>query len=212
MDTSTRRTMAWTSPTGPTEASDATLILASRSGDLDAIATLYSRHCAAALRAARAIGGHGLAEDLAAEAFTRVLATIRAGGGPDRALRPYLVTTIRHLFVDAVRRGAREVLVGENSDVMDRAQPDDCEARAEQSVMFEVLAALPPRWREVLWRTIVLDEPLSAVGASMGLNANAVAALSFRARAGLGRAYRDRVVPTMPSERACDDGSASRSA
>lgn len=212
MDTSTRRAMVWTSPTGTTEEGDAALILASRSGDLDAIATLYSRHCPAALRAARAIGGPGMAEDLVAEAFTRVLTSIRAGGGPDHALRPYLVTTIRHLFVDAVRRSAREVLVGESAEAIDGIQPDDSESCVEHSVMFEVLVALPPRWREILWRTIVLDEPLCIVGASMGLNANAAAALSFRARAGLAKAYRDQVAATMPPWRCLDDGPTSRSA
>lgn len=179
---------------------------------MDATAALYSRHLGSGLRAARTIGGQGMADDLVAEAFTRILTSIRAGKGPDHAFRPYLVTTIRHLFVDTVRRHAHEVLVGESSEVIDLVQPDQSEALLDQSVMVDVLAQLPPRWREVLWRTVVLDEPLSLVGISMGLNANAVAALNFRARAGLGRAYRDRVSATMPPRRCPEDGSSARSA
>jgi RNA polymerase sigma factor (sigma-70 family) len=171
---------------------DSALIHAVRAGDMDAASTLYARHYAAALRAARGIGGQGIAEDLVAEAFTKVLASLIRGHGPDHALRPYLVTTIRNLYVDGIRRNAREFPVGD-SEVLDGVQPDDSEALLEHSLMLEVLTTLPPRWREILWRTIVVGEPLSVVAATMGLKPNAAAALSFRARGGLGKAYRDRV-------------------
>lgn len=197
MSTSTQQVTVRTEPADGVAETDAELIRAVRSGDMDAAGSLYCRHCGAALRAARAIGGQGMAEDLVAEAFTRVLTSIHAGGGPDHGFRPYLVTTIRHLFIDAVRRSSREVLVGEAPERVDVVQSDDTDALVDQSVMFEVLAVLPARWREILWRTIVLDEPLTVAGAAMGLNANAAAALGFRARAGLCKAYRQRVSPTL---------------
>lgn len=208
MSTSTRQVAVWNESRASIEQTDADLIRAVRSGDMEAAAALYCRHCAAALRAARAIGGQGMAEDLVAEAFTRVLTSIHAGGGPDHALRPYLVTTIRHLFVDAVRRSSREVLVGEDRELEGPTRPDDTDALVDQKVMFEVLAVLPARWREILWRTVVLDEPLTVAGASMGLNANAAAALGFRARAGLCKAYRQRVSASLsPASRADSDPS-----
>lgn len=167
---------------------DLALLAAVRRGDMAAMSALYGRHYAAALRTARGVGGPGLADDLVSDAFTRVFTSILNGSGPDRLLRPYLATTIRNLYVDKVRKGAHEFLVGD-SEVLDRLQPDDSELVLEESVVVDVLATLPPRWREILWRTIILGEPLSVVGAKMGLNANAAAALSFRARGGLRTAY-----------------------
>ena len=155
---------------------------------MSAMSALYERHYAAALRTARAVGGPGLADDLVSDAFSRVFNSVLHGAGPDHLLRPYLATTIRHLYVDRIRKGAHEFLVGD-SEVLDRLQPDETEMVLEESLVVDVLSTLPPRWREILWRTIILGEPLSVVGAKMGLNANAAAALSFRARGGLRAAY-----------------------
>ena len=167
---------------------DLVLLAAVRAGDMSAMSALYERHYAAALRTARAVGGAGLADDLVSDAFSRVVTSVLHGSGPDRSLRPYLATTIRHLYVDRVRKGAREFLVGD-SDALDRLLHDDSDTILEESLVVEVLSTLPPRWREILWRTIMIGEPLAVAGAKMGLNANAAAALSFRARGGLRTAY-----------------------
>jgi RNA polymerase sigma factor (sigma-70 family) len=152
------------------------------------MSALYERHYAAALRTARGVAGPGLAEDLVSDAFTKVFTSILHGAGPDRSLRPYLATTIRHLYVDLIRKGAKEFLIGDQ-EALDRLQPDGSDLVLEESLVVEVLSTLPPRWREILWRTIILGEPLSVAGARMGLNANAAAALVFRARGGLRTAY-----------------------
>lgn len=178
---------------------DLALLAAVRRGDRDAMSALYGRHYAAAMRTARAVGGAGLADDLVSDAFIRVFTSILNGSGPDRLLRPYLATTIRNLYVDRVRKGAHELLVGE-PEVLDRLQPDDSEVVLEESAVVEVLSTLPPRWREILWRTIILGEPLAVAGAKMGLNANAAAALNFRARGGLRAAYLAR--PSVPDDEA----------
>jgi RNA polymerase sigma factor (sigma-70 family) len=156
---------------------------------MQAAGTLYARHLPFAVRAARAIANPGIAEDLASDALTKVVAALLNGRGPDTAVRAYLVTTIRNLFADRLRKLNREVLVDPHQGTLDRAQPDPTELALERSVVLDVLAELPDRWREVLWRTIVLEQPLAAVGASMGLNANATAALSYRARSALTKAY-----------------------
>ena len=171
------------------EWSDPDLVRAIRAGDMHAAGTLYARHLPFAVRAARTIGNPGIAEDLASDALTKVVAALLNGRGPDTAVRAYLVTTIRNLFADRLRKLNREVLVDPHQGTLDRPQPDPTELALERSVVFDVLAELPDRWREVLWRTIVLEQPLGVVGASMGLNANATAALSYRARAALTKAY-----------------------
>jgi DNA-directed RNA polymerase specialized sigma24 family protein len=187
---------------------DLVLLAAVRRGDMAAMSALYGRHHAAALRTARGVGGAGLAVDLVSDAFTKVFTSILHGSGPDRLMRPYLATTIRHLYVDRVRKGAHEFLVGD-SEVLDRLQPDDTEAVLEESLVVDVLATLPPRWREILWRTIILGEPLSVAGAKMGLNANAAAALNFRARGGLRTAYLART-SARDEEGQDQDGTAGR--
>src|SRR5689334_11715461 len=98
---------------------DLPLLAAVRAGDTTAMAALYERHYTAALRTARGIAGSGLADDLVSDAFTRVFTSILHGAGPDRSLRPYLATTIRHLYVDQIRKGAKELLVGEQ-EALDR--------------------------------------------------------------------------------------------
>ncbi|MGH3716721.1 MAG: RNA polymerase sigma factor, partial [Micromonosporaceae bacterium] len=55
--------------------SDAELITAVRAGDSQAYATLYARHATAATRLARTLARDSSeADDLVAEAFTRILA------------------------------------------------------------------------------------------------------------------------------------------
>ena len=71
-----------------------------------------------------------------------------------------------------------------------------------------MLTTLPTRWREILWRTIVVGEPLSVVAATMGLKPNAAAALSFRARRGLSKAYQNRLSGPVEHLDVPADGSA----
>jgi RNA polymerase sigma factor (sigma-70 family) len=156
---------------------------------MQAAGAFYARHHPFAVRVARTIGNAGIAEDLASDALTKVMAALLNGRGPDTAVRAYLTTTIRNLFADRLRKLHGEVLVDPTAGTMDQAAPDPTELALERSVVLDVLAELPDRWREVLWRTIVLEQPLAVVGACMGLNANATAALSYRARSALTKAY-----------------------
>ena len=169
--------------------SDQDLARAIRAGDMQAAGALYARHHPFALRVAARVSNPGLAEDLASEAMTKVVAALLNGRGPDTAVRAYLATTIRNLFADRLRKLNAEVLVDPHRSTLDRAEADPTEQALERSVVLDVLAELPERWREVLWRTVVLEQPLAAVGACMGLNANATAALSYRARSALTKAY-----------------------
>ena len=181
------------SPTPPPGAlsdwSDLDLTRAVRAGDMEAAGALYARHHPFAVRTARAIANPGIAEDLASDALTRVVTALLNGRGPDTAVRAYLATTIRNLFADRLRKLNGEVLADPHWTTLDSAEADPTDQALERSVVIEVLAELPERWREVLWRTIVLEQPLALVGACMGLNANAAAALSYRARSALTKAY-----------------------
>ena len=67
---------------------------------------LYVEYAPAARGLALSMVPPDMADDIVAEAFARVLAAIRAGGGPDHAFRPYLLAAVRNLANDwtAARR------------------------------------------------------------------------------------------------------------
>jgi len=171
---------------------DAELIAAVRSGDDDATSELFRRHYAAALAFAASLAGQSLAADLVSESFARVLGSMRRGQGPDVAFRPYLLTAIRRVHVDHIRRTRREVPVDDVEVASSRtpmASTDGVDDRVEAATILRAFRSLPERWQAVLWHTAVENEPLQRVAEHLGMNANSVAALSFRAREGLRVAY-----------------------
>lgn len=88
--------------------SDAELIDAVRSGQVDAFGSLYERHVSAAYNLAMQLArSRAESDDLVSEAFARVLDTLRAGRGPDSAFRAYLLTALRHVAYDKTRRDRR---------------------------------------------------------------------------------------------------------
>ena len=170
---------------------DADLAAAVRSGDLEAYGELYRRHVGAARTQARQLAGPGPeADDLVAEAFARVLDMLRAGGGPQAAFRAYLLATLRNTLRDRARRDRRL----EWSDDMARHDPgvpweDTAVAALEAALAARAFRRLPERWQRVLWLTEVEQAPPTRVAALLGLSPNGVAALAYRAREGLRRAY-----------------------
>src|ERR1041384_5419708 len=84
---------------------DTELLAAVRAGDADAYGRLYERHSDAARQLAAALArDHSEADDLVAETFAKVFATLRAGRGPLVAFRAYLNTTMRHVCYHPARR------------------------------------------------------------------------------------------------------------
>ena len=78
--------------------SDSDLLAAVRAGDTAAYGTLYERHRTAARQLAYGLAHDPTdAEDLVAETFAKVFASLRAGRGPLVAFRAYLNTTMRHV-------------------------------------------------------------------------------------------------------------------
>lgn len=175
----------------PGARSDAELIAEVRSGDSDAYGLLYRRHVQAARVLARKLTGSPTeADDLVAEAFANVLATMRRGRGPDTTFRAYLFTALRNTCYDRARRDRRVQL----SDDMTRHDPgvpweDTAVAELESRLAAQAFAKLPARWQAVLWHTEVDRESPAEVAPRLGLTPNAVAALAYRAREGLRQAY-----------------------
>lgn len=151
-------------------------------------AALYAEHLPAARRAALALVPPDAAEDIAQEAFARVLAALAAGGGPRGEFRPYLLAAVRNLAADylAQRRRVlpldpRAVRVPGAGELAVRAEEQRMTRRA-----FESLSA---RHRAVLWQTEVEGRTPARLAPAAGMTPNAVAALAWRARLALAVAW-----------------------
>jgi RNA polymerase sigma factor (sigma-70 family) len=164
---------------------------------------LYVEHAPVARAVALSMVPRDVADDIVAEAFTRVLGAIRAGGGPGVAFRAYLLTAVRNTANDWLRASRRTTAVGDvEQDLEDRVPEEnlglarlsrgpeaEAEARVEAQLVAKAFAKLPERWRAVLWQLEVETRAPAAVAPAFGLSANGVSALAVRAREGLRQAY-----------------------
>jgi RNA polymerase sigma factor (sigma-70 family) len=169
--------------------SDAELIERARSGDTRAFGELWRRHYRSAARVARQFTSSIDADDLVSEAYARIYQRVLAGGGPTGAFRPYLYTTIRNL-ASSWGAASRDVQVDIIEDFEDDRIPDDPAAWAlDRTLTARAFRSLPERWQTVLWYTEVEGMDPHEVAPLMGMTANGVAALSYRAREGLRKAW-----------------------
>ncbi|EWM15825.1 sigma-70 factor [Kutzneria sp. 744] len=190
-----RRGPVATAPLNVPGPSDAELIDSVRGGNTEAYGSLYERHVGAAYNLARQLTrSTAEADDLVAEAFAKVLDTLRDGRGPDSAFRAYLLTALRHTAYDKTRRDRKLELA---EDVTTVASPeaisvqfkDTAVSGLERSLAAKAFARLPERWQAVLWHTEIEGMSPADVAPLLGLTANGVSALAYRAREGLRQAY-----------------------
>ncbi|HEX4225470.1 MAG TPA: sigma-70 family RNA polymerase sigma factor, partial [Pseudonocardiaceae bacterium] len=177
--------------------SDAELIDEVRNGKIASYGTLYERHVTAAYNLARQLcRSTAESDDLVSEAFSKVLDTLRAGRGPDVAFRAYLLTSLRHVAYDKTRRDRRLELAedvtevsGIDTEKISEQFKDTAVAGLERSMAARAFAKLPERWQAVLWHTEIEGQSPAEVAPILGLTANGVSALAYRAREGLRQAY-----------------------
>lgn len=169
---------------------DAELISAVRGGDVDAYGELFARHVDAARRLARQLVSAGDADDLVSEAFAKVLGVLQRGGGPDVAFRAYLLTAVRRLHVDRVRATAR-LHTTDDLTPFDPGVPfeDTAVAGFENAAAARAFSSLPERWQLVLWHMEVEGQKPAEIAPLLGMSANSVSALAYRAREGLRQAF-----------------------
>ncbi len=177
--------------------SDAALATAVRNGDMAAYGVLYARHFHAARRLAASLGITGAErDDLVAEAFTRVLRILRAGGGPGDDFRPYQLTTVRNTLISWRRRSKGISPVPDVPEVDPTPGHEDAVCtRLHASTAARAFASLPERWQTVLWRTEIENESPGEIAEALRMTPNGVAALAYRAREGLRQAYLSEHIP-----------------
>ncbi|MEV6825618.1 RNA polymerase sigma factor [Amycolatopsis sp. NPDC051102] len=171
------------------------MIQAVRRGDTAAYGDLYARHVDSARNLARQLSRTATeADDLVSEAFIKVLQILRAGGGPDSAIRAYLLTALRHTAYDRTRKERRVEL---SDDIVEAVDPalvsvpfdDTVMTSSERALAKKAFVGLPDRWRKVLWLTEVEGHTPAELAPSLGLTPNGVSALAYRAREALRQGY-----------------------
>lgn len=192
----------------PASLSDTELIEAVRGGTVQAYGSLYLRHVRAAKNLALQLAKSSAdADDLVSDAFAKVLISLRAGGGPDSAFRPYLLTTVRHSAYDRFRQQRRLELADDVEAVpgAERATSlpfrDTAVEDLDRAMIAKAFAGLPERWQNVLWHTAIENRSPEELAPALGLTPNGVAALAYRAREGLRKAYLQAHVGGNPAER-----------
>jgi RNA polymerase sigma factor (sigma-70 family) len=170
--------------------SDAELISAVRGGDVAAYGELFERHVGAARRLARQLARGPDADDLVSDAFAKVLTVLQSGGGPDVAFRAYLLTAVRRLHVDRVRAQSK-LTPADDMSAFDPGVPfrDTAVEGFESAAAAKAFASLPERWQMVLWHLEVEGQKPADIAPLLGMSANSVSALAYRAREGLRQAF-----------------------
>jgi DNA-directed RNA polymerase specialized sigma24 family protein len=182
---------------------DAELIRAVVSGDAAAYATLRERHEPAARSLARQlVTDPAEADEVVSATFRRLHGVIRRGGGPEAAVRPYLLAAVRRVAgersggqpkaADGERPGGQpEGTAAGEAELPSpgEPQPGDPAAEAESEPLARAFLSLPEQWRAVLWHTEIEQADPGQAAVVLGLTAQGVAELGEQARAGLSRAY-----------------------
>ncbi|WP_394620693.1 sigma-70 family RNA polymerase sigma factor [Lentzea sp. JNUCC 0626] len=188
--------------------SDADLIDAVRDGQVEEYGKLYERHVrSASILAMQLSSSSSDADDLVAEAFAKVLAALRAGGGPGASFRPYLLTAVRHAAYDRTRKEKRVELAGDVEEVPGATKATSVPFRdvavddLDQTLAATAFATLPERWQTVLWHTAIEGQSPGEIAPLLGLTANGVSAMAFRAREGLRKAFLQAHVNQEPAEK-----------
>ncbi|WP_076264000.1 zf-HC2 domain-containing protein [Intrasporangium flavum] len=168
--------------------SDSALLDRARTGDDAAFETLWLRHVDAAREVAERVATPERAPDLVGDAFARTLVTIRAGGGPDNAFRPYLLATVRRLAAEAAD-GAADGTDDDAGGSEGAAGGELTLVGTDRDAAWAAWQALPGDERDLLWRLVVHEQSPAALAPVLGTTPDGVAAQAKRARDRLRRAY-----------------------
>lgn len=117
------------------------------------------------------------------------LGRVGSGRGPTVAFRPYLFATVRNV---AASRSALECTVPNlvwDGVVATRVTEAEVVAQWDAYAIRRALASLPEAWQKLLRDTLIDDVPPRVLAAQTGTTANAVAAMSARAREALRLAW-----------------------
>jgi RNA polymerase sigma factor (sigma-70 family) len=171
-----------------TALTDAELLDRARGGDESAFTELYLRHQPAAQRLAASYRRLGDPDDLVNTAFERVIGAIRNGAGPTDSFRAYLFVTLRR-YAAELGAAAPETSLDDVPEPIVAAADAPALDNADRTLITQAFESLPERWQAVLWHTAVEGRRPGELADSLGVSANAAAAMAYRAREKLRQAY-----------------------
>jgi len=180
-----------------TSGDDEVLLARARAGSDEDYGLLFERHRAMAVRFARSkLSDPPDADDVVAEVFASVLATIRRGGGPVDVFVPYLMTSVRNECKRVNQQHVHQLAVAVKEHTASTGHVPNVHADAgEAEIVRDAFQSLPPKFQDVLWRVEVNEEPYDSLAARYRTTTSAVAMLTMRARRALASAYLDRHRP-----------------
>ena len=164
-------------------ATDEKLMMRAGRGDMDAFETLVRRHQDTAVSVAyRYLGDRAQAEDIAQEAFLKILDAAERYE-PTAKFTTYLYGVVWRLCVDTYRKKSP---MNWDSSIPHEADADPPDARMRRRETAErvqaALAELPPRQRMALVLQHYEGMSYEEIAATMDCTTSAVAALLVRAR------------------------------
>ena len=155
-------------------------------GDQDAAAVLFDHYYPRLYRYAFArLNNSQDAEDVAAEAFARVLRGLDKFRWRGAGFEAWIFRITKNLVVDRYRRGDAEVI---DSEVVGKVMPVEVDspeigtlAGEERDELNQLIDRLPDEQREVVLLRFAAEMDTHEVAAITNRNANAVRQLQFRA-------------------------------
>jgi RNA polymerase sigma factor (sigma-70 family) len=162
------------------------------------LAQLYEQFSPGARAHARTLVPARDVDDVVADAFTGIVSAVARGGGPSSAPRAYVHTAVINAARDTHRKARPLALLADPEPPPAPPADTGFSESDEGAYVTRAYAALPVRWRMVLWRTEVEGMSAAEAGQLLGLSPNATAALAMRAREGLRVAWLDAHVGEVP--------------
>lgn len=188
----------------PSALTDTQLLERVREGEVGCYAELYLRHVDAAQRQARRAGALEDPEDVAQEAFVKILRAVQDGGGPRDGFVAYLMRVVRNEAIDRLRRD-RETAVADLEEESLHAPlvEDGAGERAERELVTRALGSLSHDHQELLWSTEVEGRSPRDLAPDLHVSANVVAQRASRAREALRTAWLQEQVDVTSGEEDC---------
>jgi RNA polymerase sigma-70 factor (ECF subfamily) len=188
------------SPAAPTD--DDALIERFRRGDVAAFEQIYrNHHRYVQMQARRVISDAHRAEDIAQEAFLRLVRQLLATDGQIK-LRAWLHRTTTNLAIDEHRRSRTQQQYHEQRspidelqrtlDSGDRGHPEqEAESGEVRSTIRQVIDTMPARYQAILALRELEGLDYISIARTMNLSVSAVESLLFRARRRFTEVYQE---------------------
>jgi RNA polymerase sigma-70 factor (ECF subfamily) len=188
------------SPAAPTD--DDALIERFRRGDVAAFEQIYrNHHRYVQMQARRVISDAHRAEDIAQEAFLRLVRQLLATDGQIK-LRAWLHRTTTNLAIDEHRRSRTQQQYQEQRspidelqrtlDSGDRGHPEqEAESGEVRSTIRQVIDTMPARYQAILALRELEGLDYISIARTMNLSVSAVESLLFRARRRFTEVYQE---------------------